>query len=206
MRENIIRIIDKNELKQIKNECPTKYKFNIDKYVWGGEYRPKTYAEIYFVRDVGFWVRMTCFEKNPIARFYEINDPVHEDSCLEFFADFAPLLSSGYINIEVNANGATHCEFGQGRGDRFQFDANISPKPVVTIGEECWQVEYIVKLEVISKIYGKEIAYEVGDIICGNFYKCGDKTEIEHYGSFAPIGTEFPDFHRPEFFDEFILK
>ena len=41
--------------------------------------------------------------------------------------------------------------------------------------------------------------------LLGNFYKCGDATEMPHYLSWNPIQTERPDFHRPEFFGELYL-
>ena len=39
-----------------------------------------------------------------------------------------------------------------------------------------------------------------------NFYKCGDKTAHPHFLSWNPVGTPSPDFHRPEFFGELILR
>ena len=40
------------------------------------------------------------------------------------------------------------------------------------------------------------------DMIRGNFYKCADDTDSIHFVSWAPIHTENPDFHRPEYFGE----
>ena len=40
----------------------------------------------------------------------------------------------------------------------------------------------------------------------GNFYKCGDLTAHPHFLSWNPINTPKPDFHRPDFFGELILK
>lgn len=39
-----------------------------------------------------------------------------------------------------------------------------------------------------------------------NFYKCGDNTSKPHYLSWNPIGTESPDFHRPDFFGNLIFE
>ena len=39
-----------------------------------------------------------------------------------------------------------------------------------------------------------------------NIYKCGDKTAHPHFLSWAPIRTEKPDFHRPEFFGTAIIE
>ncbi|MDR2968576.1 MAG: hypothetical protein LBV32_03105, partial [Tannerellaceae bacterium] len=41
--------------------------------------------------------------------------------------------------------------------------------------------------------------------IKGNFYKCADGTKYPHYLSWSPVGTEHPDFHRPEYFGEILL-
>jgi len=41
-----------------------------------------------------------------------------------------------------------------------------------------------------------------GDTFRCNFYKCGDKTKIPHYVTWAPIGVSSPDYHRPEYFKE----
>ena len=38
------------------------------------------------------------------------------------------------------------------------------------------------------------------------FYKCGDKTAHPHFLSWNPVGTPAPDFHRPDFFGELILR
>jgi hypothetical protein len=37
----------------------------------------------------------------------------------------------------------------------------------------------------------------------GNLYKCADKAKTPHYLSAFEVGTEKPDFHRPEFFRDF---
>ena len=42
------------------------------------------------------------------------------------------------------------------------------------------------------------------DTMYGNLYKCGG--ENQHYVSYYPVQTEKPDFHRPEFFGEFVLE
>ncbi|MCK7536290.1 MAG: carbohydrate-binding family 9-like protein [Marinilabiliales bacterium] len=33
-----------------------------------------------------------------------------------------------------------------------------------------------------------------------NFYKCGDKLSNPHFVTWNPVGTEKPDYHRPEYF------
>ena len=46
---------------------------------------------------------------------------------------------------------------------------------------------------------------DVGSKFYCNFYKISETPEIEHYGSFAPIGTETPNFHVPVYFAKAII-
>ena len=84
----------------------------IDEYVWGGTYRPKANARLIFVPGDGFYAKLTAYEKHPKAVYENDMDPVYKDSCLEFFAAYKP---GGYINCEMNANGALLSAFGEGR-------------------------------------------------------------------------------------------
>ena len=38
-----------------------------------------------------------------------------------------------------------------------------------------------------------------------NFYKCGDLTVNKHYLAWQPVGTERPDYHRPEYFGPMVF-
>ncbi|MBQ1647521.1 MAG: hypothetical protein II047_03470, partial [Bacteroidales bacterium] len=38
-----------------------------------------------------------------------------------------------------------------------------------------------------------------------NFYKCGDGLTVPHFVTWAPIATEKPDYHRPEFFADLLF-
>ncbi len=40
----------------------------------------------------------------------------------------------------------------------------------------------------------------IGSNFWCNFYKISEAAKIEHYASYAPIRTEVPSFHLPEFF------
>lgn len=173
----------------------------ITNYPWGQAYMPRTYAALYRVEGKGFYLRMRCEEENPRAIYSEANEPVYKDSCMEFFANYYPEdEASGYINFEMNSNGAVLCEYGH-PGDRFYlkdkgFDV---PIPVVTRGEGYWEIALMIPDTFVTAVYGKS---EIGSMIKGNFYKCGDDTHTPHYGSWNPIDHPFPAFHKPEFFGE----
>lgn len=174
-------------------------------YPWGSDYTPKTTAWLYRIADQGFCLKMRCEEHNPRAVYTEANEPVYKDSCMEFFANYYPELEgTGYINFEMNSNGAVLCEYGV-PGDRFYlkdkgFDV---PTPSVTKEAEYWEIELMIPDDLIKAVYGQDV---IPTTIKGNFYKCGDETHTPHYGSWSPINNPFPAFHKPEFFGELVMK
>ena len=178
----------------------------INQYPWGNEYAPKTSAWLYRVEGEGFYLKMRCEESEPRAIYAEDNDPVYKDSCMEFFVNFYPEdPRAGYINFEMNSNGAILCEYGH-PGDRFYLkDKNINyPKPVAKKYPSYWEVELVITDDLVETIYGKR-TLDREHVMKGNFYKCGDDTTKAHYGCWNPIENEFPAFHKPEYFGELIL-
>lgn len=173
----------------------------VEQYSWGGTYRPKTTAEILLVEQSGLFVRLTCEETNPRVTYHGPDLLVCQDSCLECFLNLAPEQSEEYLNLESNAAGSLYASFGAERNHRrFLREMNV-PMPTVQVEQTAdgWSVTYGIPLALVEKLYpGKTL--QSGDCIRGNFYKCGDLTEVEHYGSWQPIEAPAPDFHRPEFF------
>lgn len=181
-------------------------RIDIMNYPWGSDYMPHTSAWLYRVEGEGFYLKMRCEENEPKAVYKEANDPVYKDSCMEFFANFYPEdEKAGYMNFEMNSNGAILCEYGN-PGDRFYLrDKGFDyPKPIVTKGEGYWEVELMIPDTLIQVVYGHDHMTTSGRIK-GNFYKCGDETHTAHYGCWNPIENEYPAFHKPEFFGELIL-
>ncbi len=175
---------------------------------WLEGYAPETVAQMVFVEDYGFVLRMECRESEPLARYRAYMDPVYTDSCLEFFADWAG--DGRYINMEMNANGALLSCIG---GDRH------ARTPVAEMTEEGyifpvaarrypdrWYVLATIPLELLTAILGAPVTVAPGFAFRGNFYKCGDDTAIPHYGMWNPVETEKPDFHRPEFFGILLVE
>lgn len=176
-------------------------------YPWGGDYRPITWAKIWFEEHVGFHVVMHCEEENPRAVYENPDEPVYEDSCMECFLQFYPDSDDFYINFEVNSKGVMLCQRGMGRGDRVFIRMLRMDQPEVTVSktETDWEISYIIPLSFIRHVYG-HCDFVEGQVIRGNFYKCGDKTEVSHYGCWSEIRCENPDYHRPEYFGKLILK
>ena len=182
-------------------------KAEINECVWLFDYKPYSFAQLVFIKDEGFLVKITCFEKDPKAVHEGFYSHVYKDSCLEMFAIYDNS-SDKYVNIEMNSIGASLASVGAERHERTPIDKIIGkPFPVKAVkNEEKWSVEAFISLSDLNKIYGvSKDVFKEGYEFKGNFYKCGDETEIEHYVMWNRVETEKPDYHRPEFFGKFIL-
>ena len=137
------------------------------------------------------------------------NEMVCDDSCVEFFCLPYPF-DPRYINIEINPVGTVHFAIGESRHNRLLLPAeHICALDVQTTVRRSsaavhWTVKFTLPYTRIAEIYEqKPIA--PGSVIHCNFYKCGDLLSSPHWGSWGPVRTEQPDFHRPEFFGEVAL-
>ncbi|OGD14172.1 MAG: hypothetical protein A2V76_07625 [Candidatus Aminicenantes bacterium RBG_16_63_14] len=185
----------------------------IGHYLWlANDYRPAVEVRLCWSR--GFLhVRFRVGEKRVRVKYTKFQDPVYKDSCVEFFIDAFPESRQGYINFETNAAGALLAAFGPDRSrreplwpeDLAGFDV-VSSIPGPIDGEHGaaeWTLEYRIPLALFRKIYGQEV--RPGHRAAANFYKCGDETEVPHYGAWSRVETPAPDFHRPEFFGQVVF-
>lgn len=193
---------------KIKNICIENADiFALEHKLWGSDaYMNSVYAQFAY-DDSGFIVKFTVEEANPLREKKQHLEYVHEDSCVEFFVNFQPEHSDKYINFEVNAAGAMNAGFRSGRHDSVPLklkeieNFHITPE----IKEDSWTVMYKIGYDFIKKYYPE---FDMGSCsyIKGNLYKCGDKTEMEHYVSYFKVETEQPDYHRPEFFGKIYVE
>lgn len=193
----IIKTID-----QLK-ECPI---FEINHYQWTNVYQPKAFGQMAMLENYGFVVSMTAVEQNPLRRYTQNEDPVYMDSGLEAFLNFNPKAGQDYFNFEMNANGAMLSGFGNGRNRKRVVDiAKYSAVCTANILEDSWNVLLEIPMELIYDIYGID-SLGKGDTITCNFFKISEDPQYEHYASYAPIISEKPNFHLPEFFLEGIIE
>ncbi|MFC4096087.1 carbohydrate-binding family 9-like protein [Euzebyella saccharophila] len=153
------------------------------------------------------WLKFYVEEAHILAQFSEANSATHKDSCVEFFID--PLQNGNYYNFEFNCIGTTHLAYGPGRGERQFVDKEVIENYIKTsssLGDEpfeeksgnhTWEMTVLIPIEVWT--FTKNINLQ-GLTSRANFYKCADDTSKPHYVTWNAVGTERPDFHRPEFF------
>jgi hypothetical protein len=179
-------------------------KFSIDKINWI-EYPYKPELAIYAgYNDKYLWLHFKVKEDYIRAEGKKDQDTVYQDACVEFFIQ----LGDSYRNFEFNCIGVCLSAIGPDRHSRTRLDAenlsrvirypSLNPKDPPAEGSKCdWSLTVGIPLDLIG--------LEQGSKFRCNFYKCGDKTKIPHYVSWAPINIPAPDFHRPEYFGEIEL-
>ena len=143
------------------------------------------------------------------AQNTEDNGTQWEDSCVEFFVENPD--GSEYYNFEINPIGKILAAKGAGREGRIKRPveemeqilriARYEGPQEYAGGIWDWRVTVVIPFELIG--VDPEILPEK---LRANIYKCGDLTAHPHFLSWSPIGTPAPDFHRPEFFGELILR
>ena len=180
---------------------------DIDNWREEGVTGPETHARVLYLPDLGLDVALWCYEEHPRAVYHNPNDPVHTDSCMEAFINVYPERPEyGYVSVEMNHNGASHCSFGTGRYSRQFVLQRGLPHPEVQItdfeedGRKGWCAHTVIKKPLLETLYERALQLERGHLMKANFYKCGDHTDHPHWGSWSKV--EKLDFHTPETFGE----
>ncbi len=144
------------------------------------------------------------------ATVLEDNGNSWEDSCCEFFV--TDPFDGTYYNFELTCIGSLLASKRTSRTDKTMIPpsmlssvirySSLDRKPV-TVKDRIfgWTVAMLIPFELIG--IDKD---NLPVSLRGNFYKCGDLTAHPHFLSWNPIKTPNPDFHRPEFFGEIILR
>ena len=133
---------------------------------------------------------------------------VCEDSCVEFFV--SPEEDEIYYNIEFNALGTCLLGSGTERANSKRADPQIiagirrltsaGDQPVT---EKSGNFEWTITVAIPFNVFFRHKVQDLkGKTFRANFYKCGDKLEVPHYVTWNKVGTEKPDYHRPEYFGE----
>jgi hypothetical protein len=172
-------------------------------------YRPITLFSIARSKD-SIFIKFSVHGSMLRAIYSNDQDPVYEDSCVEFFCKIPD--SEYYSNFEFNCIGTCQAAKRKSRtNDVIHLDltqlSQIERFP--SIGRRPFnEMEGMFEWELTVKIPFSLIGIDPDNLpqkLLGNFYKCADGTDSPHFVSWSPINTEYPDFHRPEFFGELYL-
>ena len=149
--------------------------------------------------DRGINVLMYAKEAPVRAKETKFGGMPCEDSCLEFFLCPFPEDGDKYFNIEINPIGTAHVGVGEGRHGRRVYDKPIEGLQINTcVSGAFWAVSFVIPNSLFVENFGKTPTS--GAEMKGNFFKCSGHELHEHYGCWNHVGTERPDYHRPEYF------
>jgi len=168
--------------------------------------KPRVTFTIGHCRD-HIYVKYDVTEKEVLARYKHINDPVYRDSCVEFFIAFDD--DAAYYNIEFNRLGTCLGRYGTERENRAEIPADIlrmikyerTLKQTMENGELLinWTLTVSVPITVFVFHHFSTLQHKKCKM---NFYKCGDDLSHPHYLAWNNIVSDEPNFHLPEFFGE----
>jgi len=163
-------------------------------------YKPYTYAKIMY-SDYGIHVQMITDENPLLARETQQNSGVCKDSCMELF--IRP--NSGddrYLNLEFNPFGTMYFGLRTSRFDGVHPEKSKEYFDVKTyVSDKEWKLQFTIPFELINETFGGYTK-----TMYGNMYKCSEDNVSPHFVTYYPVSVNEPDFHRPEYFGEFVLE
>ncbi|MDF2939313.1 MAG: diguanylate cyclase [Paenibacillaceae bacterium] len=164
----------------------------------------------------GLHVKFQVWESKPRTVWQHHNEPVYEDSCVEFFLQPCPASDNRYVNFEMNAAGTLLLQIGTDRSDRQFLDPSGYTRFAIEVSgafppvkhspsaDPCWEAAYTIPFDWLTSLF-HDFRPTPGWEMRGNFYKCGDRTASPHYGCWSPVTSAQPDFHRSCDFGRIIL-
>jgi len=177
-----------------------------DNYCWDrhdSKYRHMIYS-------LNYNVDMLYLRQHPEMRALNVlmRTNEFENTYLDYFGKDAIINKDSplYMNFEMNSNGAFLASVRTDRNNKTHIhELTTLPEVKAVKHDDFWIVETFFSFEQINALFGK-CDFKKGDVIYGNFYKCGDKTQFPHFGMWSPINMPSPDFHQPKFFGELIIS
>ncbi|RFZ95440.1 hypothetical protein D0C36_07935 [Mucilaginibacter conchicola] len=138
------------------------------------------------------------------AEYSKFNDPVFEDSCVEFFIAFDG--DPQYYNLEFNCMGTSRVQYGGGKHNRIFVPASLlkTIKHQTTLkSTDSGNIQWELTLSIPKKIFTfhPQLSFEKSRAKV-NFYKCGDGLPQPHFLCWNNIINGEPEFHLTDFFKE----
>lgn len=179
---------------------------------WIKEYPYKPITLFYVAHSSSHFYIKFNVHGSMLKAVYDVDQsPVNEDSCVQFYAK---LPNENYYNcFEFNCIGTCKAYQKMESSDKireFSLDDLQKIQRCSSLGRRVFNemegmFEWDLTVSIPLSLMGINIK-EFPLTILGNFNKCADKTDSQHYVTWNPVKTEKPDFHRPDFFGEIILE
>lgn len=200
-----ISLINKNTTTEIAAAVlNTVDRNHIDNAPWKNfPYKPEVAFTLAYGDDCIF-LKYYVLEETVLAAHFRTNDPVHLDSCVEFFIGFEG--EPRYYNFEFNCIGTCYVAYGSDRNNRELLNEplinlikchSLIRKEHFPASAFYWELTIIIPFEAFGFHRLKSLANERCKV---NFYKCGDHLPVPHYLCWNNIHSPSPNFHLPAFF------
>ena len=202
-----VEALNKSDAQSASDVLENIKEFNaIDVVNWPTEYSYRPESIFYIARSSdSLFIKFKVTETNLRAIYSTDQDPVYEDSCVEFFCKMPD--RNSYMNFEFNCIGTCIATTRKGRDiEVVPFSSGQLEKiqRFSSLGHQTFsQKEGFFNWELTVKIPFIILGIDPNNLpekLLGNFYKCADGTTSPHFVSWSSISTETPDFHRPEYF------
>jgi hypothetical protein len=191
----------------LENECRADV---VESVNWFNQfpYKPITFFNIAHSRK-SLFIRFYVHGNLLKAVYSADQSPVREDSCVAFYCQSEGNDYFSYFEFNCIGTCSAGKRFPNGESEQFDPSEMKTIRRYPSIGTRA--------LKEMQGFFEWEVTVEIPFILTGidpdhlpeklaaNFYKCTDAAENEHYVSWNPVKTDFPDFNHPEFFGELIL-
>lgn len=172
---------------------------------------PRTLARLQYDDDA-IYVIFRVEDRYVLATARAHQDPVCQDSCVEFFFTPGEHVDGGYFNLEVNAGGTMLF--------RHQVIPRRDPRPIAgdvlrririattlprlvepEIAEPTvWVAEYRLPTDFLREVDPQARRPARGTRWRANLFKCADASSHPHWLTWSPVNRPEPDFHVPDCF------
>lgn len=190
----------------------------IDQFPWyRSGLKQLTYVKLARTAD-SLHLRVKAIDRHASAQVTEPGGSVYRDSCFEFFLTPKNVLSSAYLNFEINCIGTLYLAYNNGevvaeatvdqiRQVKILPSLPYGVKKMTTTTDWSWELEIEIPLALIDELYEfKDQSRHKNESDCkseshwfGNFYRCGGE-EDDQYAAWSWLGGKHPDYHQPMFF------
>jgi hypothetical protein len=177
---------------------------SIDNLLWSNDgYKPIVSFAMAYTED-SILLKYFVIEKYVKAEYYQINDPVYKDSCVEFFIAFGD--DKNYYNLEFNRIGTALIAYGSDKNDREILSEAIISKiksqhTITTSPDDKGNTAWELTLSVPFTLFIHNTISPIVGLHCmANFFKCGDDLPAPHFLSWSAVDYPQPNFHLLQFF------
>lgn len=186
----------------------------LDQFAWyeGGP-KPATEARALADGDA-LYLQFQVEDREISAEPRELNGPVYEDSCVEFFARPRPEREGWYLNFEANCVGDFHLGWREPRGpsgeaeyrlisEEMAADIDVrtsvpGPRKDPQPDDESWWLAVELPVATLRAFTGEAVSVAPGTEWSGNFYRHG--VPAGQRSTWNRIETPRPNYHTPEYF------